>query len=168
MKRLISIAAGFGATILAGTAQADLPTQKILTLDLALEAAQTAIADCRAKGFNTVVAVVLDRYGEEQVLLRSETAKVTRAQRVAIRKAYTALDSGTPSSVVSKAMLDDPAVFARTAFINPNYTPQQGGLPIKVGNDVIGALAVAGTPGPAGADEGCAIAGLAKIQDRLK
>ena len=66
------------------------------------------------------------------------------------------------------AMNADPAVFARTAFINPNYTPQQGGLPIKVGNDVIGALAVAGTPGPAGADEGCAIAGLAKIQDRLK
>jgi uncharacterized protein GlcG (DUF336 family) len=168
MRRLISIAAGLAATILAGTAQADLPTQKVLTLDLALEAAQAAIADCRAKGFDTVVAVVLDRYGEEQVLLRSETAKVTRAQRVAIRKAYTALDTGAPSSTTMNAMAADPAVFARTAFINPNYTPQQGGLPIMVGKDVIGALAVAGTPGPSAADEGCATAGLAKIQDRLK
>lgn len=168
MKQFVSVAAAVGAMALGSAARADLPTQKILTLDLALEAAQAAIADCRAKGFDTVVAVVLDRTGEQQVLLRSETAKVTRAQRVAIRKAYTALDSGAPSSDTMKAMAADPAVFARTAFINPNYTPQQGGLPIKVGNDVIGALAVAGTPGPAAADEGCASAGLAKIRDRLK
>jgi uncharacterized protein GlcG (DUF336 family) len=42
-----------------------------------------------------------------------------------------------------------------------------GGLPIKVGDDIIAAISVSGPNGPA-ADEACAKAGLDKIADRLK
>ena len=42
-----------------------------------------------------------------------------------------------------------------------------GGLPIKVGNDTIGAIAVSGAPGW-DMDEACAKAGLDKVADKLK
>ena len=42
----------------------------------------------------------------------------------------------------------------------------EGGLPIKVGNDTIGAIAVAGAPG-GDKDEACARAGLDKVKDQL-
>jgi uncharacterized protein GlcG (DUF336 family) len=42
-----------------------------------------------------------------------------------------------------------------------------GGIPIAIGTDVIGAIAVSGAPGW-DMDEACAKAGLAKIADKLK
>ena len=42
-----------------------------------------------------------------------------------------------------------------------------GGVPIKAGNDVIGAIGVSGAPG-GDKDETCANAGIAKIEDLLK
>ena len=41
-----------------------------------------------------------------------------------------------------------------------------GGVPIKVGNETIGAIGVSGAPG-GDKDEACANAGIAKISDRL-
>jgi uncharacterized protein GlcG (DUF336 family) len=41
-----------------------------------------------------------------------------------------------------------------------------GGVPIKVGNETIGAFGISGAPG-GDKDEACANAGLAKISDRL-
>jgi uncharacterized protein GlcG (DUF336 family) len=41
-----------------------------------------------------------------------------------------------------------------------------GGVPIKVGNETIGAIGISGAPG-GDKDEACANAGLAKISDRL-
>ena len=40
-----------------------------------------------------------------------------------------------------------------------------GGVPIKLGNDVIGGVGVAGSPGK---DEQCAIAGLDKVKAALQ
>jgi uncharacterized protein GlcG (DUF336 family) len=40
-----------------------------------------------------------------------------------------------------------------------------GGLPIKVGDDVIGAVGVSGSPGK---DDDCAQAGIDKVADQLK
>ena len=42
-----------------------------------------------------------------------------------------------------------------------------GGIVIKVGNEVVGAIGAAGAPG-ANLDDACARAGLDKIRDRLK
>jgi uncharacterized protein GlcG (DUF336 family) len=42
-----------------------------------------------------------------------------------------------------------------------------GGIVIKMGDEVIGAIGAAGAPG-GNLDEACARAGLNKIQDRLK
>ncbi len=42
-----------------------------------------------------------------------------------------------------------------------------GGLPVKVGNDTIGAIGVGGAPG-SHKDKACAAAGLAKIADQTE
>ena len=46
-------------------------------------------------------------------------------------------------------------------------TIERGGVPIMVGDEGIGAIAVSGAPGGE-KDEACAEAGIAKIKDRLK
>jgi uncharacterized protein GlcG (DUF336 family) len=42
-----------------------------------------------------------------------------------------------------------------------------GGVVVKIGDEVIGAIGASGAPG-AKLDDSCARAGLAKIQDRLR
>jgi len=49
----------------------------------------------------------------------------------------------------------------------PGFLLLGGGVPIKVGNEVIGAVGVGGAPG-GHLDEQCAMAGIAKVQDQLK
>ena len=44
----------------------------------------------------------------------------------------------------------------------------QGGLPIKVGDDVIGAVAVSGSPGGDKDEACCSKAGIDKIGNQLK
>jgi uncharacterized protein GlcG (DUF336 family) len=49
----------------------------------------------------------------------------------------------------------------------PGFLLLGGGVPIKVGNETIGAVGVGGAPG-GHLDEQCAMAGIAKVQDQLK
>ena len=58
----------------------------------------------------------------------------------------------------------DPTCFAVHV---PNTAPSQGALPIKIGDEVIGAAGVSGAPG-GDKDEACAKAGLDKVADQLK
>jgi uncharacterized protein GlcG (DUF336 family) len=60
---------------------------------------------------------------------------------------------------------------SRDSVFNPTLYDTQmvtalGGVPIKVGNETIGAIGVSGAPG-GDKDEACANAGIAKISDRL-
>src|SRR6478672_1456220 len=74
-----------------GIAAADpLPTEtfKVLPLTLAVEAAQAAMAACKAEGFATTAAVV-DRAGNLQALLAGDGVSVL-SRDLARRKAYTA------------------------------------------------------------------------------
>ena len=155
----------------AGPATAQAQAPRSVPLALALEAAQTALATCAARGWS-VTAVVLDAYGEEQVLLRDKQPYTANDTDQARRKAYTAL-GGRPSADMMKLMDTDPNAYAREAYVNPRITPQAGGLPIKIGNVTIGALGVTGSIALNGVrgglnDETCAAAGIAKIRDRLR
>jgi len=47
----------------------------------------------------------------------------------------------------------------------PNVIAIDGGVPIKVGNDVIAGVGASGSPG---VDEECVNAGLEKVKDLLK
>ena len=55
---------------------------------------------------------------------------------------------------------------SRTAqTLLPNITALDGGVPIKLGNEVIAGVGVAGSPGK---DEQCAKAGLEKVKQALQ
>lgn len=155
----------------ANVVAAQVPVMRSLPVALALEAAQAAIASCAARGW-PATAVVLDAYGEEQVLLRADRPFTVNDTEIGRRKAYTALN-GQPSSAMMTLMDTNPNAYARAAYINPRITPQAGGVPIKVGGVTIAALGITGAGGTNGVrggvnDEACAAAGVAKIQDRLK
>lgn len=136
-------------------------TQKALSLGLAKTIAEAALAECKTKGFATSVAVV-DRAGQLIVLLRDENASAQTAE-MSRRKAYTARMFRTSTMEFQK----------RTA--EPLYAAQRdvsdilalgGGVPIEIGDDVIGGVASSGSSQPQ--DDACARAGVAKAADLLK
>ncbi|HSB80925.1 MAG TPA: heme-binding protein [Candidatus Methylomirabilis sp.] len=154
-----------GLILAAGSAwAADLPSEKVLPLSLATEAAQGALAACEAKGFHISVAVT-DQAGLVRVLLRDDKAGPHTLDS-SRKKAYTATSLGLATGVLTKIVTEHPAA-AGLKDMNQQILIMQGGLPITAGADVIGGIGVGGTPG-GDTDEACARAGLDKIKDRLK
>ena len=137
-------------------------THKVLPMRLAVEAAEAAIAACEAQGYK-MTATVVDRNGALKVVLVGDGAGRLGAE-ITRRKAYTAATLGVTSADFAKRVAP-PGAFNPGVF-DPNLTTAQGGVPIKVGGDTIGAIGVGGAP--AGEkDEACANAGISKISDRL-
>ena len=147
---------------LALPAQAQLLTHKDLSLAIAMTIAQTAMEKCTAEGYGVSV-VVVDRAGDTIVALRGDKAGPHTMEN-ARRKAYTARTFRIPTSeYAEKYATNDPVV--RQQVTLPNIIAIAGGLPVKVGDEVIGGAGVSGTPG---VDEPCVQAGLDKVADQLK
>jgi len=135
---------------------------------LAAEAVTEAVAVCAKQGY-AVSAVVVDFDAIPQAELRGDRAGVHAAEG-ALRKATTAV------SVAPIAKLDSSAPMAervktdatlQALEFQPGLAFIAGGLAIKLGDEVIGAIGVGGAPG-GDRDEACARAGLDRIKDRLK
>ncbi len=152
------------ATVLAFSANAEeaTVTYKSLSPDVALEAVQAALKQCRADGFQVAVAVV-DRFGEPQVLVRDRFAGLP-ASRIATDKAWTALGFRANTSDLAKSV-ESGQISSRLASL-PRITMLGGGLVIEAGGTLLGAIGVSGAPG-GDKDEACAKAGLAAIRDKL-
>jgi uncharacterized protein GlcG (DUF336 family) len=138
-----------------------LVTQKNIPLAMAQTIANAALAQCESMGFKVSV-VVVDRDGLPIVTIRGDGAGLHTPEG-ADRKAYTARTFSRPSAEFAKRMLDDPASVG-----SRNYTrvlALGGGLPIKSGDDVVGAVGVSGSPGK---DDVCSQAGIDKVADQLK
>jgi len=149
------------ALALAAPAQAQLISHKDLPFAMALTIATGALADCKARGY-PVSAVVVDRAGVNIVALRDDGASPHTTEN-ARRKAYTALTFKMTTEAYVKALEANPARRAQTTL--PGVIAIPGGVPIKVGNEVIAGIGVSGSPG---VDEPCVRAGLAKVEDQLK
>jgi uncharacterized protein GlcG (DUF336 family) len=137
-------------------------TYKSLSPDVALEAAQAALKQCRDNGFQVAVAVV-DHFGQPQVMLRDRFAGLP-APDAATRKAYTALGFHAATSDLAKSIASG-KMNANLARL-PNVAVLAGGLVIEAGGAVLGGIGVAGAPG-GDKDEACAKAGLDAIRDRI-
>ena len=147
---------------LAGSANAQLVARKDISGAMALTMAETAIATCKGNGYN-VSANVVGRGGEVIVAMRGDGTGPHTLEN-SMKKAYTARTFRRPSGEFAKQQQGNPT--AGALFLT-NVTPAQGALPIKVGEDTIGAIGVSGAPG-GDKDEACAKSGLDKISDRLK
>ncbi len=130
---------------------------------LALEAVGAAVEACRSQGY-AETAVVVDASGARQAVLRGDNAGVHSLDS-AYGKAYTSASFKAPSGAVAERLLANPPT-AQLGLL-PHVLLLGGGLPIKIGDEVVGAIGAAGAPG-ADKDEACAKAGLDKIADRLK
>jgi len=137
-------------------------THKLLPAALAVEAAQTAIATCKGQGYNVTVTIT-DRLGTPQLLIVGDGSGAL-SREISRRKAYTSATLRVSTADFAKRVAGggfNPSVF------DPQLVTAAGGVPIKVGNDTIGAMGVSGAPG-GDKDEACADAGLAKIKDHLQ
>ena len=137
-------------------------TQKNLSLGLAKIIAEAAQAECKAKGFNTSVAVV-DRAGQVLVIMRDEQATAQTAE-MARRKAYTARMFRISTLEFQKRTAEDPGREAQRDLAD--ILALSGGVPIQIGTDTIGAVGSAGSS--LEQDDACARAGIAKAKDQLK
>ena len=137
-------------------------TYKSLSLDLALDAARAALADCQKRGFQVAVSVV-DRFGNPQVLLRDRFAG-PHTPPTATGKAWTS--ASFRNSTTELNALSQPGMMQAGLRNLPNVVIIGGGLVIEAGGSVLGAIGVSGAPG-GDADEACAKAGLAAVQDKL-
>jgi len=136
-------------------------TQRNLSLAMAKTIAEATLAECKSKGFNTAAAVV-DRAGQLLVLLRDEQATAQQAE-MARRKAYTARMFRT-STLEFQKRTSDPAYAAQRDVAD--ILALGGGVPIRVGNDVIGGVGSSGSSQEM--DDACAKAGVAKVAELLK
>ncbi len=147
--------------VFAGSAFAQLPQSRILTVDVAQTIAQDAMAACRANGYHVTVLVV-DALNAPKAMLRDDGATAATTE-VAKMKATATMLYNRPSGPAQPL---PPGQAAPPATI-PGTINAQGGVPIKVGDATIGAVAVSGAPG-GDKDAACANAALAKVADRLK
>jgi uncharacterized protein GlcG (DUF336 family) len=137
-------------------------SHKDISVDAAVVIATTAMADCKAKGWRVSVAVV-GRSGELILHMRGDGTGPHTMDN-SFRKAYTARTTRAPSGEMAKRLKDNPQLSLVTL---PNMVAAQGALPIKIGDDVVGAAGASGAPGGE-KDEACIQAGLDKIKDQLK
>ena len=161
----LAVAAVMTAVTGLGAWAADpLPTEtfKVLPAALAVEAAQAAMAQCKTQGYNVTVTIV-DRTGATKLQIVADNGNRIGPD-LSRRKAYTSavlrVSTGDFNKRVATPGAFNPGVFDAV------LTTEQGGLPIKVGNETIGGIGASGAPGGE-KDEACAAAGLAKISDRL-
>ena len=150
------------ASVATQLTHAQLLTHRDLSYAMAKTVAETAIDSCAAKGY-AVSAVVVDRDGEVIVAMRADNAGPHTMEN-ARRKAYTARSFRTATSVYAKRYADNNPVVHQQVTL-PNVIAIPGGLPVKVGNEVIAGVGVSGSPG---VDEPCVQAGLDKVADQLK
>lgn len=138
-------------------------TERNMSLELANQLATATIASCLAGGYN-VTAVVVDRAGQLRALQRADNAgphTIDAAQA----KAFTSASAKNNTLAMMEGAQKNPGA-ANLVHI-PGFLLLGGGVPVKVGNDVIGAIGVGGAPG-GNLDEQCAVAAIEKAKDLLK
>jgi uncharacterized protein GlcG (DUF336 family) len=164
LKNRFVLVVATSAVLLAASSSAllgqEIITQKALSLDAAQAVAQGALEKCRADGYRVTVTVI-DGGGTTKAFLHDDGAGL-HTIGVSREKAYTALTFKRTSAETGKAWAANPPA--------PNIegtVGRAGGVPIKAGDEVIGAIGVSGSPGGE-KDEVCAFAGVAKIASQLK
>ena len=138
-----------------------LVTQKNLSLGMAEGIAEAALAKCESMGFK-VSAAVVDRGGQTIVMLKGDGSGPTTPEG-AERKAYTARAFSQSSADFVKRLKDRPETVGSMHYTR--VLALAGGLPIKAGDEVVGAVGVSGSPGR---DEECSQAGIDKVANELK
>lgn len=153
----LAVCAAAATSVLAAQ-PAQVLQQPNVSLALANDLISATLSACHAEG-RSAVAVVVDRGGNLIAVQRDDSVGPHNTE-AAQRKAFTALSTKTPTRLL--------AANARANPESQNLNTVDallligGGVPLRVGNEVIGALGVGGAGGAA-QDESCAMQAIAKV-----
>jgi uncharacterized protein GlcG (DUF336 family) len=156
---LAAITAGFATPAFAE----GLRTERQLTLEAANRIAAASVAACQADGY-AVAATVVDRAGVVRAMQRADLAgphTVAGSQQ----KAFTSASARNTTLAMMENAQKNPAA-ANLVHI-PGFLLLGGGVPVKVGNEVVGAVGISGAPG-GHLDEKCAMAALDQAKALLQ
>ena len=116
----------------------DLPTKKTLSLSVAKRIAAAAEKHALDNKWNVCIAIVDD--GGHLVYFQRLDGTQTGSVLVSQRKAQTAIDFKRPSKV-----FEEQVAGGRNALLGlPGSTPLEGGIPLVVDGQMIGAIGVSG------------------------
>jgi uncharacterized protein GlcG (DUF336 family) len=163
--RLPTLALGLTAALIGGSAFPQTPAAPVPgpSMALALEAAQTSVATCKANGYN-VAATVIDSAGVVRVLVAGDGAAAGPVGS-SMRKANAALKYKDSSASLETKVKSDTAL---DAAIKADATLMaRAGAQVLISKGVvIGAIGTGGAPG-GDKDDVCTLAAVAKIKSRL-
>lgn len=130
-----------------------------LTLAQAQTIVTATLAKGRELGLKPLCVAVLDRGGHLIALQREDGASNLRPQ-IAMAKASGALGLGVSSRTIGEMAAERPTFVASLASLTgAEIIPAAGGLLIKVGDELVGAVGVTGDTSDN--DEACSAAGIA-------
>jgi uncharacterized protein GlcG (DUF336 family) len=161
-----SAATALAVALAAGSALAQaqaVRSERVMSLELANQIASATVAACQANG-HAVSAAVVDRAGQIRALQRADNAGPHTLDS-ARAKAYTSASARNATMAMMDNAQKNPAA-ANLVHI-PGFLLLGGGVPVRAGNEVIGAVGVGGAPG-GHLDEQCAMAALDRVKDQLK
>ena len=138
VKRMLSLVALAVFAALSMNANAQLADKKVLTLEAAKKIAAAAEGEARKNNWNVVIAVVDD--GGHLVYLQRIDGTQTGSIDVAIGKARTAAAFKRPTKVFDELAKTRPSITS----ISPNAVLLEGGVPVVVGGQMVGAVGVSG------------------------
>lgn len=138
-------------------------SEKNISLELANQIAAASVAACSAKGY-AVTATVVDRAGLVRAVQRADNAG-PHTLAASQQKAFTSASARNNTLAMMEGAQKNPAA-ANLVHI-PGFLLLGGGVPVRAGNDVIGAVGIGGAPG-GHLDEQCAVAALEQVKDQLK
>lgn len=142
------------------TASAQLLNKQVLSLNDAKTIAAAAQIEATKNTLNVVIAVV-DNGGHLIYLQRSDEAP-TGSIDVAIGKARTAAAFKRPTKVLDDMATTRPAI----TTVSPNAVLLEGGVPVMVGGQLVGAVGVSGASSQQ--DAQIAEAGIAALETKGK
>ena len=149
------------ALVASAATAADVVTTHRLSAALAHEAVGAAVAACAKQGYSET-AVLVDGDGVRQADLRGDGAGIHTLDS-AYDKAYTSLTFKADTGKLTERASQIGTLTSRL----PHLLLFQGGVVIKIGEEVVGSIGASGAPGGQ-LDEDCARAGIDAIRDRLK
>jgi uncharacterized protein GlcG (DUF336 family) len=137
-----------------------LDQKPVLSVEVAEKMAVACDVYARSHGWKMNIAV-LDE-GGGLLYFRRDPASYRGSVEISINKAWTATQFGFPTRMWGEAIVK----MAEGIQYTPRLIIFPGGLPIKVGDALVGGLGVSGATGDQ--DEECAKVGLEAAKDLLK
>ncbi len=136
-----------------------LPTAPYLPLEMAKKIANTAMDKCIKDGYRVSVAIVA-RSGETKVLLRADGAS-PHTVGSSTGKAFTSASMGRPTMDLANLIKEKPEL-EQLRNMDDRMLILAGGLPIKIGDALVGGIGIGGAPG-GHLDQACAQVGIESI-----